>query len=594
MAVDEVAPRQFLLAVAGLFALLALALFWPTVPLHTNVIDGCGCADQVQQAWFLNYFPWALLHGHNPFYTSAFDIPRGVNLAANTTMPLLGLLLSPVSLLWNGIVAYNVGIWLAFASSAWSACYVARRWFGSNLVGLLVGLVYGFGPYMIHQGYDHLNLVFNPIPPLLFFVAHRLLSADRATQRDGILLGLLAAAQYLISAEILLSSALFIAFAAAFSGARHWRVITRARVATLLRALGGGVAVALVITAYPLYYQFFGRNPILGASTDGLSNPFHANPIGFMLPTVLELFSTKHLTTITNLVANPPENGTYLGVPLALLFLVCWIKEWRRPLVRLTGALAVTAWILSLGPDLIVQGHPIHLPFYYLSALPEIVNILPVRLSLYLDFFVALTVGQVIVTWLQTLRHHNETTTTGTTHPLRAALSVVVLVSVVALIPVVPLPTWNLSTLAPPFFRDGASTALAPNALVMTYPVAYEYDISPTYWQLLDGLRWRLTGGYALIPSPYPNGFSRSPWPTTPGDVPTYLLYDESYPGFAAKATPPPVADLRRYVRHYRIDAVVVNNSTPGASQVDAWLTRAFGRPSVLGGADLWNHLTRQ
>ena len=49
-------------------------------------------------SWFLAWTPFALGHGLNPFFTNYIDFPLGVNLASNTSVPLLGFLAAPVTL----------------------------------------------------------------------------------------------------------------------------------------------------------------------------------------------------------------------------------------------------------------------------------------------------------------------------------------------------------------------------------------------------------------------------------------------------------------------------------------------------------------
>jgi hypothetical protein len=89
--------------------------------------------------------------------------------------------------------------------------FVLKKWcrWPAAFVG---GLAYGFGPYMVTQGQTHLNLAFVPLPPLIVWCLYELLfEQKRRPVRMGVLLGLLAGAQVLISPELLALLVLIVA-----------------------------------------------------------------------------------------------------------------------------------------------------------------------------------------------------------------------------------------------------------------------------------------------------------------------------------------------------------------------------------------------
>jgi hypothetical protein len=73
---------------------LTLWLFGPRLFDASRIIGAPG-GDQGQEVWFLGWPAYALAHGLNPFYSTWMNHPRGVNLMANTSMPLLGILGRP-------------------------------------------------------------------------------------------------------------------------------------------------------------------------------------------------------------------------------------------------------------------------------------------------------------------------------------------------------------------------------------------------------------------------------------------------------------------------------------------------------------------
>jgi hypothetical protein len=192
--------RRVILVSAVIFGLISLAIYWPTWPGDPHRIVGCTCADPTLQSWFLAWTPWALVHGHNPFFTTYMNYPQGVNLAANTLMPLLGLIAAPVTLSLGASTSFSLLMWLAFPLSGISALWVIRRWTSSTTAVVVGGALSTFSPYLVHQGFGHLNLAFVPLPPLIFYVVSRIVNNDdgRAT-RWGLALGGLVVAQYFIS-----------------------------------------------------------------------------------------------------------------------------------------------------------------------------------------------------------------------------------------------------------------------------------------------------------------------------------------------------------------------------------------------------------
>ena len=80
---------------------IAVLAYWPVMPFDASKLPhllGAGAGDPAQMSWFLAWTPFALGHGLNPFFTNYIDYPLGVNLASNTSVPLLGLLAAPVTL----------------------------------------------------------------------------------------------------------------------------------------------------------------------------------------------------------------------------------------------------------------------------------------------------------------------------------------------------------------------------------------------------------------------------------------------------------------------------------------------------------------
>ncbi len=585
------------------FVLLTFFVYWPLWPGDPHVMAGCACGDPAIQSWFLGYFPWSLLHGHLTFMTNYLDYPRGVNLATGTTMPLLALVFYPVTLLVGATATFSLLMWLAFPLSALSALYVVRKWTGSNIGAGIAGLVYGYSAYMIHQAYGHLNLSFVPLPPLIFYCVYNVLVAQPGrARRWGLSLGLLVSAQFLISSEVAATTILVAAVAALIWSIEKRREFTSTRNRYLLEALVPAVVILIVVLALPLWYQLFGTYRITAPAQGTINNPYRADLLGAVIPTSANLFGPASLKAIANRFdgGDASEIGTYLGAPLVLLFLGCWVRYWRHFWIQLAGFIALLCWALSLGPWLTVDNHStsFRLPFYFLTRIPLMDNILPVRLSLYVAFFVALTLALSVATWTRELRR---TVDAGErpprSHWLRVgAMGFLVVAALLALVPQLPLPTQSTRRDTPAFFSLPIANRIPDGSVLLTYPYVYPNDDQALLWQISSNFRWKVMGGYFVVPFPEPSSADPDPWPTPPVEV-VHFLVDWEFHGAPADLGPNGPApalntvlinQARLFIRRYDIDSVVVSLATPYASHAVALFTAAFGRPTIAGGAAAW------
>ncbi|HTX00384.1 MAG TPA: hypothetical protein VMD59_16505, partial [Acidimicrobiales bacterium] len=125
---------------------MSLAAYWPIFPGDPSRVPTQASGDIVQDIWFLDWTPYAIVHGLNPFYTHLINAPYGVNTAQNTQMPLLGVLSAPLTWLVSPVASYNLLLWLSFTLSSLSMAYVVRRWTTWFPAAFAAGLLYGFGP----------------------------------------------------------------------------------------------------------------------------------------------------------------------------------------------------------------------------------------------------------------------------------------------------------------------------------------------------------------------------------------------------------------------------------------------------------------
>ncbi|HEV8063414.1 MAG TPA: hypothetical protein VGP46_01225, partial [Acidimicrobiales bacterium] len=216
------------LAVLGYIALAILA-FWPYGPFDASHIPGAikhspAGADPLQMMWFLTWTPYALTHGLNLFQTGRFEYPFGLNLADNTTVPLLGVFAWPITANLGPVAAFNFLLRFSLAVDGIAMFFVLRRYTTSILAAFAGGLVYAFGPYSAAQ-ILHIDLIFVPIPPLLVLCMDELLKRQQMRPiRLGLLIGVLFAAELYVSPDILAGCAVMMGLAIVGLGIRFRHV----------------------------------------------------------------------------------------------------------------------------------------------------------------------------------------------------------------------------------------------------------------------------------------------------------------------------------------------------------------------------------
>ncbi|HUA95422.1 MAG TPA: hypothetical protein VMB82_07815 [Acidimicrobiales bacterium] len=589
----------------AIYAALGLIAYWPAWPGDPARVVGCPCGDASESAWFLAWTPHAVVHGFNPFFTTAINHPVGINLAANATMPLLGLLALPVTLTAGPVASLNLLLWAAFPLSAGAMYFVLRRWTEWAPAAFVGGLLYGFSPYMVGQGRLHLNLVFVPLPPLIFLAVYELFVRREASPlRWGAALGGLVIAQYFISTEVLATTVVVGVVGLALLAVTHPRSVAEAvRHAAAGGAVAGGLAA--VVVAYPTWMVVAGpeRYRIPVAFVDQVS--LRAGLGGAVAPTTSLWFAPHWLTHLGGSAAGATdivENGSYLGLPLLLLVGYFVIRFRGERWLSYLAVMAASCYLLSLGPHLTVGSDRtgIPLPFAVVERVPLLELVTPVRLSLYVALFLAVLVGLGFDDLHRARLQVSKPTTPGGTSVGRVAAEVrpgraeMVLVGLLTLVVALTLvPRWPVATSpigVPRYFTTAGVQRIPVGSTVLVYPYPVPGRSQAMLWQATADFSFDLLGSYSLHPVA---GGLASQYPTQLRPV---AFQQWLYPlEGAAPAASPAVGraalgvDVRRFLRANGVAAVLVDRHARGAGAVARELTSALGRrPVHEGGIDAW------
>lgn len=603
-----------------IFAILAILAYWPVSPVSTRELVGAAVGDPVQMVWFVGWMAHALAHVDNPWFSHAIDVPTGANLATNTSVLPLGLLLAPVTWTLGPVAAVNLGFRLALFLSASSLFVVLRSWRTWWPAALAGGLVYGFGPFMEFQGWQHLNLVFLPLPPLiLWLVVELFIRRRRRPARVGAALGVATGLQFLIDPEVLLELAILVGaglIVAVLSHPRKARAALEGCWTGLVSA--GGVLVCL--TGYPLWMLIAGPQHVFGLIQPyWVDSGYHAE-----LAAALQRHWTGTLTMPDGHLYAPggsvfrwQDSTAFLGLPLAGIVVLAVVLT-KRPATRATAVLTLTSYVFSLGPTLELGAGlgSLPLPAALFRVLPFTGDLLPIRFSSCTALFAAVTLALAVDELYRAglparrarrsamLRRSAAQPVPDATSPVSSparpgrgwsqlrrerrrgwgwAATCVVLLAV-ALFPLAegfPMP--SAAVRWPTGLEGFLARAVPPGGTALVLPYVVSGNDEPMGWQALSGFRYRLIGGYAIVPAP-PTGAGsyQAPPPYVAVVLTTGIVHPAGFGVVEAGFRPGGqyCLELRRLVRRRGVAVVALWQLTPASRAVAAVTARCLGRPS--------------
>jgi hypothetical protein len=572
------------------FLALSVLLFAKTWQAPTSSVAGTGSQDIGIIVWFLRWLPFALSHGQNPLVTNYLDFPSGVNPMWNASMPLVGLAVWPLTSSFGPIFSYNLLVTMTVGFSAWCAFLAVRRYVRNPAAAALGGLLYGFSPYMIAQSQGHLHVTLAFVPPLMLLVFDEILIRQRRPARwMGLLLGVLAAAQFLIAEELLASEALTSVLGIALLATLFPEQI-RARRRHALAALGLAAAILFAVASIPVAFQFFGPQRVLGAVQ--IRNTYVSDLLGFVVPTAQQQFAPRAAVWLTESFSGySSEWDAYLGFPLIALLAYVGVRFWPRPVVRIASTLLLVLAVLSLGATLHVAGIttvlpvgalalatpllrriiPVRFGLYAfpaawagLAAAPILTSVLPGRLMLYVFLFAALLLAVFADAYLGRVRT-----------ALPAAL--VIGAALLTLTPRFPFPSEPVDV--PTYFTAAGVRQLPQGSVALVLPYARLANSSAMFWQAASDMRFRMPEGYALVPGP-----SFSSPPTATGGIMRDIELGLDPPALTDDVRQQVFADLTAW----QVEAIVVG-PMPYRDRTIAFFSSLTGRtPQEQGGVYLW------
>lgn len=449
-------------------------------------------SDSSLFTWWLGWTWHAITHGLDPLTSTWQNAPAGVNGMWNTGVPVLGVLLGPVTATAGPVVADNVAMILGPVVSAYLAHRCLAVLVGPRWIRAVAGLVYGFSPFVVaHAWVGHVNLVWSVFPPVVLWAAVRVLARPARPWLAGALLGLAFTLQLGLYTQTVALGALALLVVALVLAVSAPRTALR-RVPSVARSVLAMAGVAAVLCAYPVYVLLAGPSRPRGSIRD--AGETGADAANLVVPSPLTAIRPGTEALAAQLRAYPGEQGSYLGVAMLLVVLAAVLLVRSRAVV-LTSIVTLLLAVLSLGTSISVldRDAEVWLPWRLLLDVPLVGQAEAGRLAP----FVALG---VVTVWALALEHLTQDRTGGRWR--RAGRGVAVVLVLAAAATWIPADDQRTTDAGAPAFFLAGTPGLAPGAIVELVPRPsqdWKRDGGvPVRWQALAGFSYRQTGGYFI------------------------------------------------------------------------------------------------
>ncbi|HYP64165.1 MAG TPA: hypothetical protein VEQ16_09765 [Acidocella sp.] len=479
-------------------------------------------SDPYSTIWCLRYLPWAIAHHQLMPVTHLVWQPYGINLAWVTSVPLFGLFTAPITLTFGPVLSFNLLTLAAPALAGWATYFLCLEIGELPWAAMLGGFIFAFSSYEAAQSFDHLNLDFTALLPLILLVALRRLRGRAGRGHTVLWLGLLLGTEFLISEEILATACLFgaICFLLAYIFETPRRPAMRALALDIVFA----APVALLLTA-PILLAMAGdiydvEHPALWVES------FSVDALNLLLPTESSWLGGRAFLPWSEAFSGAlDEQMGYLGLPVLLLLGLVLANAKLRRTLWLPLSMFGLALLASLGPVLHVAGHNtgIILPWALIARLPLLGAALPARCMVFA--FLALSI--IVSFWLSV--------------QLGAGRVLLALCVCLSLLPAPhPAPTAPASA----FFRPGRVQQILgshPTLLILPFSI----NGPSSFWQAENEFGFTQVGGYLGFP---PHWAQNDP-------AVTQLWSGKLTPGFTQ--------DLTSMAERWGADYVVAGPGTP-------------------------------
>jgi hypothetical protein len=348
--------RHLALLVAYLAA--GIALTWPRATYLTDHLLP-ETRDVSGYVWDLWWTAHQIVHLGNPWFTDHMAAPVGIQLGFDTTMPLAGLIMAPVTLIFGPSATFSL-LTIVLPGLLCYVMYRAARLWLAEPGAIAAGAFFGLSSMLAWQDWEHLNIALGTLfLPMTLEAAVRL--RRRPGLRQGVILGAVLGASLLVNQESAVMAGLLAAVTLL-----PWLI--RRPAAARLRALAAGAVVALVVASPQLIAMI--QQAVAGGASVGahvLAHTGKSYGVGlFDLFAPSERVANFGLSGVATAAATADgrigEGMPMFGIVLTAVALFGLAVSWRRRSAWLLAALWLGCAWLALGAVLWVGKKP-RVPF---------------------------------------------------------------------------------------------------------------------------------------------------------------------------------------------------------------------------------------
>jgi len=346
------------LALLACYVTVGIAVTWPRA---TYLVEGKlqATRDAGVYVWDFWWMAHAVEHLTNPWYTRSIVAPTGVQLGYHALMPLEGVLMMPVTLLFGPSASYNLLSILTPGLMCYAAYRLARLWLPTQTGAVFAGAFFGLSSVMAWHAWYQLNLAAGAVfLPLALEAAVRLRRSAGGRGggwgRQAVILGLVLGASLLTDQEsFVLVLIVVLAALVPWLVSRAWRT----------RALAAAAAAAVsVLVASPQIAAMVAQTRSGGATipagtvaTDYVYSGSEFPNVFGVSPRAVRL-GLAWLKPIS--YRGPILDGVLtFGLVLSVLAVVGLVVSWRRRSAWQLAALWLASAALALGSVLKIGTH---------------------------------------------------------------------------------------------------------------------------------------------------------------------------------------------------------------------------------------------
>ena len=361
--------RQYLLVFLFYLA-VTLVITYPLITVIGTQMIGHPFGDAYEYTHHIWWIRTALQTGQNPFFMPNLLYPDGLNAPLLWSLPLQSFPAWAFNFMLSLPAAFNLSALLTLAVNGWAMFFLVNELVGVRCIvplqdnnagqthrsaptktaapALVAGLVFMIYPAFQGQlGAAHTGLLSLWPAPLYFCALLRLRDTVhvKRTMLTGAILFMVSLWGSILLLIYLIAPITAVYFVMRLAD-RDWRTIRRALVTLIL---GGIFALPFVV---PLSIETLHQPPEAGAVT------YSASLLGVVSPSFYHPLFTGWETSRRVLGVDPFEQASYVGVIAGVLGL---IAVWQKREARWWLALALIAWVFSLGPLLKIYDSPLEI-----------------------------------------------------------------------------------------------------------------------------------------------------------------------------------------------------------------------------------------